>query len=155
MAAKKSKAESKAKAARGGKRAGAGRKTAAVTQARAELIEALNRTICDNLLKLGDNLLKLANGGYERVEEKWETRLPTPRQVGKPEPEPNLVLVERRVTIAEPDRRANEYLVNRVLGLPKQPIEHDFGGLSDAELIARATGLFGRDGAAGPDAADD
>jgi hypothetical protein len=118
------------KSNRGGRREGAGRKTDAVRTLRAELEAEANRLICEQLPRLVANMLHIANGGYERVEEKWE-----PVEGGDPDSRGELVmqLVERKVSIADKDRAANIYLLDRVLGKPKQAIE-----LATKELLESA-----------------
>ena len=34
-----------------------------------------------------------------------------------------LILAERKVSVAEPDREANKYLIDRILGRPRQAVE--------------------------------
>ena len=115
----------KAKSTHGGARPGSGRKPKDFTKLRAEILAETDRIICDNLPQLIKNMLYLANGGFERVEEKWcppqemtkvvdgeEIRLTTEAQ-----------LIERKVSWAEPDRAANQYLIDRILGKPKQAVE--------------------------------
>lgn len=59
-----------------------------------------------------------------------------------------------RVYTRPPCRQSNEYLLNRIMGKPTERLEHDFSGLSDAELIARVQGHVRGDGEEGPDAPD-
>jgi hypothetical protein len=94
-----------------------------------------------------DNLTMLADGGFERVELKYApastvTRRDIAREAdgtvirddkGKPTvidvplypdlDDDELVLVERKVSYAEPNVRACEYLVDRVMGKPRQAVE--------------------------------
>lgn len=105
----------KPRTGRGGKRAGAGRKTKEATKLREDFNAATNQTLIGWLPDLLKNLKKLADGGFERVEEKFEADPVVPGL---------MVLVERKREVAEPDRAANEYLVNRLLGRPKQAVEH-------------------------------
>lgn len=124
MAARKT-PKSRAKSSHGGRRPGSGRKTKAATKLRAELLAEADQQIVDHLPQLVANLIKLADGGYRRVEEKWE---PEPFAgidplTGQRREEPELVLVERKVSVAEPDRAANQYLIDRILGKTKQAVE--------------------------------
>lgn len=96
----------------GGRRPGAGRKHAEVSRLRKEFDQVAHELIVDRLPELIGNLVRLANGGYERVERKLE-----PNDRGE------LVEVERKVEVADADREANKYLLDRVLGKPKQAVE--------------------------------
>jgi hypothetical protein len=109
---------------RGGARPGAGRKKKAEKFA-GPVAEAEKR-ISDRLPRLIDNLMKLADGGYERVEEKWvPADPPDDDDEAAPVQSPGLVLIERKVSRAEPDRAANQYLIDRVLGRPTGKAEVD------------------------------
>jgi len=130
---------------RGGARAGAGRKRTADKYA--SKINAAEKRIADRLPQLIDNLLYLANGGYEIGS---ETREPAglvfakgdgsvqPMQdlhpnlfAGDPPgerlfpslPPDELVVTKRVVSIAAPDRAANQYLIDRILGKTIAPLE--------------------------------
>lgn len=118
-------AKSRAKSRHGGKRAGAGRKSKATTKLRADIVAEADKAICDELPKLINNMVRLANGGYPRVEERWEPgEVLTPGEDGKePTRKTELVLVERKVSTADADRAANQYLIDRILGKPKQAVE--------------------------------
>lgn len=105
--------KSRAKSSHGGHRAGAGRKPADFAKLRAEIIAETDSEICRNLPQLIKNMLYLANGGYERVEEKHTDA----EGVGI------MTLTERKISTAEPDRAANQYLIDRALGKPKQAVE--------------------------------
>lgn len=103
----------------GGARPGAGRKARAVEHAGA--VAAAERRIADRLPGLIENLFRLADGGFEQVEERWGPGPPGPDGTsGAP------VLVSRKVTWAAPDRAANQYLVDRVLGRPTE--RHQLSG---------------------------
>lgn len=130
----------------GGARPGAGRPRKRVKHA-GEVSRA-EQAIADQLPRLIENLLYLAHGGYEQVEEHWEpagaitvpgilrnadgtpelgprggvVRVAVPAYPDRPADE--LVLVSRRRTIAPPDRNANAYLVDRILGKPTETHEH-------------------------------
>lgn len=123
MAKKKSEtAKPRAKSSHGGPRPFSGRPTKDATKLRAAIIAEAEKVICDNLPQLIKNMITLANGGYERVEEKYE---PPEEAIlvpsgGRRSPKPELVLVERKVSIAEPDRAANQYLIDRLLGRPTE-----------------------------------
>jgi hypothetical protein len=132
-------------AGKGGKRAGAGRpknstkhKTSATT---------LTEMCAEFAPKAVANLTKLANGGFERVELVYEPAANLTIKVlardasGEPIRGPRgglamveerlypdlgpdaLVLVARKVSHAEPDRAANEYLIDRFIGKPRQAVE--------------------------------
>ena len=100
--------------------------------------------IVDHLPQILDNLLHLANGGYERVEEEWQpAKLVTITKHDEdkdqfynvpafPDKDPDeMVLVKRKVSVADRDRAANIYLVDRILGKPtqKQDIDLNAKGL--------------------------
>lgn len=138
-------AKPKAKSKRGGPRPGSGRPTKDVTKLRAEIVAETEKVICDALPQLIKNMIILANGGYERVEEKW-----TPRDIevvvvpkGSTPPPPELILTERKVSIAEPDRGANQYLIDRILGKPKQQVDVNdvTNGEAGADPAAAAAAL--------------
>lgn len=118
-------AKSRAKSRHGGRRAGAGRKPKAVTKLRSEIVAEADKSICDELPRLIGNMVRLANGGYPRVEERWEpVEIEVPGEDGAPSTrKTELVLVERKVSTADADRAANQYLIDRVLGKPKQAVE--------------------------------
>lgn len=126
-------AKPKAKSKRGGPRPGSGRPTKDVTKLRAEIVAETEKVICDALPKLIANMIYLANGGYERVEEKHTDD----EGLGI------LALTERKVSIAEPDRGANQYLIDRILGKPKQQVDvNDVTGVqADADPLAAAAAL--------------
>lgn len=93
-------------------------------------IARAEKQIADRLPELIDNLFVLASGGYERVEEEWQPAGLI--YIGSGEfahrafpdlPPDELVLVKRKSSIADKDRAANEYLVNRILGKPTERAE--------------------------------
>lgn len=130
----------------GGKRDGAGRKR---TRDKYEgAVTAAEQKIADKLPQLVDQLLKLAKGGYTRTEAVWkpaglvfieeveELQSGDPenpkireRVVKKPAfpdlPADKLVCVEKRTSIADADRQANIYLMDRILGKPALSVEAD------------------------------
>jgi hypothetical protein len=116
----------------GGARPRAGRKP---KKTKYELsVTAAEDKIIDHLPAILDNLLRLANGGFEVVENKWMPRSAfslgdvIAMDAGKDSEDaqkaidnPNeLVLSERKTYYALPDRAANIYLVDRILGKPTQ-----------------------------------
>lgn len=121
----------------GGKRPGAGRKSKTVKRLINETpIQAAESKIRDRLPWLVDKLFELAEGVYEE------------RRVG----EETVIVYKNR-----PDRQSAEYLINRVLGMPTQPVslvdkvralaaqegfteEETAAAVAEAELIAKAPG---------------
>lgn len=95
--------------------------------------------IVDHLPQILDNLLKLANGGFEVVENKWMPRSAfslgdmIAKQAGKESEDADkavenpdeMVLAEQKTYKALPDRAANIYLVDRILGKPTQKQDID------------------------------
>lgn len=85
------------------------------------------KQIRDRLPSLIDNMLILADGGYERVEEQWApagslyigSGVDAKRMYPDKEPD-ELVLVRRTVSIADRDRAANQYLIDRIMGKPTE-----------------------------------
>lgn len=142
---------------RGGRRPGAGRKAKAEKYARP--INAAEKRCADRLPRTIDNLEALADGGYERVSERWEPaglvlidavllgpdgaprmdaegkviRTKVPAFPGKPAGE--LVLVQRTTEIADRDRVANIYLADRILGKPARRQEVTGPGGGPVETI--------------------
>ena len=108
------------------------------------MVAEADKAICDHLPQLIKNMITLADGGYQRVEEKWEPSELVPGE---------MVLVERKVSVADRDRAANQYLIDRVLGKPTERHEHDFSKLTNEELLARIAGSLAGSGEAGPEAA--
>jgi hypothetical protein len=87
---------------RGGARAGAGRKKKAQTFV--SVIAAAERRIADRLPQLIDNMMVLADGvTIQEVDSDGGLNIYT----------------------RAPDRRANEYLINRILGTPTQRLDLD------------------------------
>lgn len=111
------------KSKRGGARPGAGRKKRSVKHAGP--VATAEQRIADQLPQLIDNMMTLAHGGYQRVEEEWT---PNPLDGDAdgddlPATAQPLVLTKRKVSVAEPDRTANQYLIDRILGRPRQSVE--------------------------------
>jgi hypothetical protein len=141
----KNASKSSAKSSHGGKRSGAGRKRSLVKALRSEVrvlegtpavLAEVDATLLAILPRCVANLIKLANGGYERVADTFRVM---PQKEDSPY-SPELVLSERKIETAEPDRAANQILIERCLGKATQRHEHDIARLSDDELIRRATG---------------
>jgi hypothetical protein len=106
--------------------------------------------IVDRLPELIDNMFYLATGGYERVEEQWAPAGSLWVGSGEfarrmyPEAEADeLVLVKRTVTVADKDRAANIYLIDRIMGKPIERKEHTGadGGPIEALYIDYRDGL--------------
>lgn len=141
---------------RGGKRPGAGRKPKA--EKYAPKINKAEKRIADKLPALVDNLFALADGGYERIEERYEPaglvlidshevdgdgRVTRTKTRAYPDLDPaTLVLVERKVVTADRDRAANIYLMDRILGKPTEHVEQQVtgadGGAFVIEIVRRA-----------------
>lgn len=114
----------------GGRRTGAGRPRKAVKYERQ--IAAAEDRIADTLAERLDALELLAAGGFEQISETWEPAglifvgsgefqsLAFPQL-----PPDQLVCVKRVRSIAAPDRTANIYLIDRILGKPTQAIDVD------------------------------
>lgn len=150
---------------RGGTRPGAGRKKKAQTHEGA--IKRAEKRCADRLPALLDTLEKIAGGGVEQVEETFELagmivvddtqvitdergneKVAKVRRLAFPDEDADaLIMTKRVVRTSAPDRAANEYLINRVMGTPTQ--KHEFSSLSDAELLEEATRLFGRNDSSG------
>jgi hypothetical protein len=102
----------RAQPAHGGKRPGAGRKAKA--EKHAGVITRAEKRIADRLPELIENMLALAGGVF----------VERPARDGKdgaaddpPKAPPD------RVYLTPPDRQANEYLINRILGRPTERAE--------------------------------
>lgn len=115
-------------------------------------IARAEKQIADHLPVLIDNMLQLAHGGYERIEEEWQPAGLVYVGSGEfarrafPElPADEPVLVKRKRSIADKDRQANEYLINRILGKPieRQEIGGVDGGLIEVAFVNYRTGLPG------------
>ena len=105
----------------------------------------------------------LASGGFEQVSETWEPagmiyrddyavgdegKVVRSKVLAFPDkPADELVLIKRTRSIAAPDRKANEYLINRILGTPVQQIEGEIdapeGGALDRFMESVAK-IYGR-----------
>lgn len=114
----------------GGARPGAGRPRK--VDKHAGQIAALEQQIADSLPERFAALDQLARGGYDQVAESWKPAGSVTIGSGEqlqfvyPQlPPDQMVLVERRVSVAAPDRKANEYLIDRILGRPTARLEAD------------------------------
>lgn len=112
----------------GGARPGAGRPRK--TEKYEQPVNAAEQKIVDKLPKLVDNLLKLANGGYQQVTVQFEPAGLVMVGSGENEtlafphlPPEQMVEVKRTVTRAAPDRAANQYLIDRIAGKPTAAVE--------------------------------
>lgn len=127
-------------APRGGTRPGAGRKK--TTEKYALPIRRAEKQIVDRLPERVERLHELANGGFEQVTETYEPagsvllELPLRGADGQPLLDRGgrpilarqrafpdlaadaLICVRRVVSVAAPDRKANEYLLDRIMGRP-------------------------------------
>jgi len=105
-------------------------------------IARAEKQIAQRLPELIDNLFVLANGGYERVEEEFQPAGliyigsgEFARRAFPDLPADQQVLVKRKVSVADKDRQANEYLVNRILGKPMERAEIDGSGITTIKVI--------------------
>lgn len=125
-------------ASHGGPRPGAGRKAKRIKFS--GQVGKLDKKLAAHQEKAADNLIFLANGGHDRGYEVWKpagTVQITETEVVETEHGPRvlrtlrpafpdikdqaqLVCVFRKVEIAEPDRAANEYIIDRIAGRPSQ-----------------------------------
>ena len=129
----------------GGARKGAGRKPKAVRFA--TQINRAEKRIADRLPRLVDNLFELADGGYLREKKVYKPagliyldlpernrdgtlRMDTNghpimvKQLAFPDFDPEQeICVERSTEIADRDRDANKYLMDRIIGKPTQQTE--------------------------------
>lgn len=148
---------------RGGARPGAGRKPTRERFARP--VEQAEKRIADRLPEFVDNQILLALGGGERIEERWEAAgtvavddvlrgkdgQPILNERGQPLrakvpafpdlPIDQMVLVERKVITMGPDRAANEYLLDRIMGKPTTVVEAEVSGPAggDIPLLVRSS----------------
>src|ERR1051325_9731088 len=88
-------------------------------------IARAEKQIVDRLPERVDRLEFLADGGYEQVTEHWEPAGSLwiddgdAKQPMFPDKKPDeLVLIKRTRTFAAPDRAANIYLLDRIMGKP-------------------------------------
>lgn len=125
----------------GGARAGAGRKPNNTKYA--SQIDAMKDRLAAQLDSRIDVLEMLADGNIEQITEVFEpaglieitkqvvTKEGTVsmRELAFPHLDPEqLVCIKRTRSLSLPDRKANEYLINRVAGTPTQHIEADLDG---------------------------
>jgi hypothetical protein len=143
---------------KGGARPGAGRKSKKEKNQTA--ISAAEKKIKDRLPEYIENLHALANGGYELIETIYEPaatvmidtfstddkgKIVKGKHLAFPDlPPEQLVIVKRVVKIKDRDRAANEYLLDRIMGRPQQPVK--FENLSDEELIREIEKALGGSG---------
>ena len=140
----------------GGARTGAGRKPRRIKHA--AKCNRLDKKLADHIEQAAQNLIKLADGGYERVtqtmkpaglvqivrtEETTDARgNPKVLRLLEPAfpdlPPEQLVCVERRVEIGEPDRAANEYIIDRIAGRPVPLEEPEDARPSGAKVTEEA-----------------
>jgi hypothetical protein len=152
---------------RGGRREGAGRKSNADKNAAST--QQAEGKIRGKVSRITEDLISIAHGGTERIEERWEPagqvvieavvrdaegnpvlgthgRPVLAKQAAYPDRDPNeLVLVERRRSFTEPDRAANQYLLDRIMGRPKQAVEHSGpeGGAIPIAIEDAITRIYG------------
>ena len=109
---------------RGGKRLGAGRKAAAVKVLQRELIDTVNATIAPQVARILKNLFALADGIMVRQETK-----DGPTIYSQP-----------------PDRQANIYLLDRVIGKPTEPhtVSGPEGGPIDLAFQTALDDIYGK-----------
>jgi hypothetical protein len=144
----------------GGARPGAGRPSN--QEKHQEAIATFTDLAARGLTQCFDNLCTLADGGFERTEVKMAPAGTLKRKDvvrdkdGEPLTDKNgkmtvvevllypdlpadeLVVIERKVITLAPDFRANEYLVDRVIGKPRAESEPDADGLNLAEALDQA-----------------
>lgn len=105
-------------------------------------IASLDDRVAGSLDARYEALDELARGGFEQITETWEPagmlyrddytagedgKTIRTRVLAFPDKQPDeLVCVRRTRSVAAPDRRANEYLINRILGTPVQQLEGEF-----------------------------
>lgn len=137
----------------GGARANAGRKSDVAKKAIADFNAATQDQLVEWLPQLLKNLKTLADGGYERVEENFERSIHEPvigyrdGEAIKGPPEISMELVERKVSIAEPDRMANIYLIDRLLGKPteRKEVSGPDGGSIPMEFQKAIADVYGEE----------
>lgn len=102
-------------------------------------IARAEKQIADRLPSLIDNMLRLADGGYERVEEQWAPAGSLyvgsgewQRKMYPDKPDDELVLIKRTVSVADKDRAANQYLIDRIMGKPTE--RQEITGADGADL---------------------
>lgn len=134
----------------GGARPGAGRPRN--SEKYAAEIQAFNDLVAAKLAERYAALELLADGGYEQVDEEWKpaglifvgsgewATLAFPQL-----PPEQLVCIRRTRSIAAPDRKANEYLVNRILGTPTQHLDVDTDPDGTLDVTAEALNAAARE----------
>lgn len=129
----------------GGARAGAGRKP--IADKFPEVKAQLELRLADGARTRVAALEFLAAGGFEEVEETYEPAglifvgSGETRSLAFPHlPPEQLVCVQRKKRVAAPDRKANEYLLDRFLGRTIQPIDGEMQLNAGDDLVA----MFGQ-----------
>lgn len=121
----------------GGARPGAGRKPR--SEKFAEVFETLDQRLADGVPDRIDFLEYLAAGGFEQIEEVYEPagliyrddvtsgddgKMVRTRALAFPDLKAtDMVCIKRTRSIAQPDRQANTYLLDRFAGKPVQSTE--------------------------------
>lgn len=158
----------------GGARPGSGRKPN--TEKYADAVESFTDSAAADLPDRYEVIQRLADGGWEQVAETYEPagiiyvdapllkdgapaidangRPILVKQLAFPHLAPEqLVLVRRTVRVAAPDRAANEYLVDRVAGKPRQQVAAELTGPNGEAIVLQfqqaAAKIYGDDGADG------
>jgi len=118
-------------------------------------IAAFEDRAADSLPERYEALTLLAEGGFEQIEEIWEPAgliyvgSGESRSLAFPNlPPEQLVCVRRVRSIAAPDRAANIYLVDRILGKPTAEIDAKVDVPEDGALagfLAAVTKIYGAD----------
>jgi hypothetical protein len=103
------------KSNRGGRRAGAGRKPSKVKPIKSAILDAIEQGNLAALPTLFATMAELAKGGIPQIEEEFRVDPDAPSEA-----EPKLH--KRRVSYSLPDRAANQYLIDRVIGRPVQAV---------------------------------
>lgn len=122
----------------------------------ASQISASEDWVADRLPQLLEAHFKLALGGYERVEEEWQPAgliyvgSGDGACLAYPElPADQLVLTKRKSSIADADRQAGQYLINRILGTPTQALDVAVDTPEDGALagfLASVAKIYGGNG---------
>lgn len=126
----------------GGARPGAGRPRK--TEKYVAQIAATEDRIADALPQFVKNQIGLANGGWWEEEVDLAPAGTVTRGGGEwmelvypDKPADELVVVKKRRRRVAPDRRANEYLIDRILGKPTAQIEAEVSGPNGEAILVR------------------